>query len=89
MIIVKDSNHCLSVINQPESMCNIVFYHINIMVTNVYIRILRGWGVKCLGENYTATRNTSGSISAKLLTIDPTGRGWDLLVGRESLLSTC
>lgn len=76
MIIVQDTNHCLSVINQPDSMFNIVFYHINIMVMNVYIRIFFwGGGVKCLGENYTATRNTSGSISAKLLTIDETGKG--------------
>lgn len=39
LIIVQDTNHCLSVINQPDSMFNIVFYHINIMVMNVYIRI--------------------------------------------------
>ena len=56
-------------------MFNIVFYHINIMMMNVYIRIFLRRGVKCLGENYTATRNTSGSISAKLLTIDETGKG--------------
>lgn len=46
LIIVQDTNHCLSVINQPDSMFNIVFYHINIMVMNVYIRIFffgGGW----------------------------------------------
>lgn len=55
LIIVQDTNHCLSVINQPDSMFNIVFYHINIMMMNVYIRIFLRRGVKCLGENYTAT----------------------------------
>lgn len=44
LIIVQDTNHCLSVINQPDSMFNIVFYHINIMVMNVYIRIFFFWG---------------------------------------------
>lgn len=59
-------------------MCNIVFYHINVMVMNVYIWILRWEGgvcVKCLGNKYIATINTSGSISVKLLTMDETGRG--------------
>lgn len=36
---VYDTNHWLAVINQPKSICNIVFYHINVMVMNVFVRI--------------------------------------------------
>lgn len=75
---VYDTNHWLAVINQPKSICNIVFYHINVMVMNVFVRIfhLGGGGVEMLGRQYyNAIINTSGSISEKFLTMDETGRG--------------
>lgn len=40
----------------------------------IYLDFALG-GVKCLGNKYIATINTSGPISVKLLTMDETGRG--------------